>query len=36
MSVESYFFIITTLCLIQISTLNYFLNCDRAEPRKKL
>jgi len=31
MTVESSHFINTMLCLIQISTLNYVLNCDRTE-----
>ena len=31
MTVETSYFIITVLCLIQISTLNYVLNCDRTE-----
>jgi hypothetical protein len=34
MTVETSFFIITALCLIQISKLNYVLNCDRTELNK--
>jgi hypothetical protein len=34
MTVETFFFITTALCLIQISKLNYVLNCERTELNK--
>jgi len=35
MSVESPYCIITALCLMQISTLNDFLNCHRSELKNR-